>query len=143
MNKSRPILLLVIAAACIVAAITNATISGGSKVYEIRPQINLPAMDQLYPLNTTALLDQMFEQYEAATAERLSAISTDLKTISEKLNSVDSKLSQLSDRLTKIENAVLIKPPQKVISDNNSVIQSAYGGIDQNQIKPVLPANKK
>jgi septal ring factor EnvC (AmiA/AmiB activator) len=138
MNKSRPFLLLVIASACIIAAITNATIPGGSKVYEIRPQINIPEY-QLYPLNTAALLEQMFEQYKTATEERLSVISADLEAISEKLNSIDSKLAQVSDRLAKIENVLLLNKPLKAVSDNNAAIQQV---IDQNQIKPVLPAKK-
>jgi hypothetical protein len=130
MKKSRSLLLLLIAAACVFAAFASPAIRGsGSKVYEVRPQINIPDF-QLYPPNTTA------------SDEKLSAVITDLETISEKLDSIDSKLVQLSDRLAKIENAIFQNKTQKAVSDNTAAIQSACGGIDQNQIKPVLPAKK-
>jgi predicted nucleic acid-binding Zn-ribbon protein len=123
MKKSRPLLLLLIAAACTFAALASPAIRGsGSKVYEVRPQINIPEY-QLYPSNTTA------------SDEKLSAVFTELETISEKLDSIDSKLAKLSDRLEKIENVVLPNKAQKAVSGNTAAI-------DQNQIKPVLPAKK-
>jgi hypothetical protein len=138
MNKSRPSLLLAIVSACVIAGLFSATIWSSSKVYEIRPQINLPEY-QLYPPDTTAPFGQMFEQYETAAAEKLSAISADLEAISKKLDSIDSKLVQLSDRLTKIENALGVTQPQKTIPDNIAATQKV---IDQNKIEPVLPAKK-
>jgi len=142
MNKSRPFLLLAIAAACITAAITNPAIRGGSKVYEIRPQISIPEY-QLYPLNTAVIFQQMLEQQKAIMDEGLAAVGSDLKTIADKLDLIDTRLTKLSDRLARIEDVLGLKSPQKVASDNNVAIQSACGGIDQNQIKPVLPADKK
>ena len=137
MNKSRPFILLVIAAAaCIIAGSFSATIRGSSKVYEIRPQINIPEY-QMYPLNTTAVYQQMLEQQRAATEERLSAISINLETIANKLDAIDSKITQISARLTKIEDALGIKPPP--VPDTIAVPQKAA---DQNQIKPVLPAKE-
>jgi hypothetical protein len=144
MNKSRPSLLLAIVSASIIAGLFSATIWSSSKVYEIRPQINLPEY-QLYPPNTTASFGSAcggFEQYETAAAEKLSAISTNLEAISKKLDSIDSKLVQLSDRLTKIESAVGglgVTQPQKTIPDNIAATQKA---IDQNKTGPVLPAKK-
>jgi hypothetical protein len=141
MNKSRPSSLLVVAAACVIAGLFSATIWSSSKVYEIRPQINLPEY-QLYPPDTTAPFGSAcggFEQYETATAEKLSAISTDLEAISKKLDSIDSKLVQLSDRLTKIENALGINQPQKTIPDNIAATRKV---IDQNKTEPILPAKK-
>jgi hypothetical protein len=112
MNKSRPSLLLAIVSACVIAGLFSATIWSNSKVYEIRPQINLPEY-QLYPPDTTASFGSAcggFEQYETATAEKLSAISTDLEAISKKLDSIDSKLTQVSARLIRIEKALGLKP---------------------------------
>jgi hypothetical protein len=141
MNKSRPSLLLAIVSACVIAGLFSATIWSSSKVYEIRPQINLPEY-QLYPSNTTAPFGSAcggFEQYETAAAEKLSAISTNLEAVSKKLDSIDSKLVQLSDRLTKIENALGVTQPQKTIPDNIAATQKV---IDQNKTEPVLPAKK-
>jgi hypothetical protein len=141
MNKGRPSLLLAIVSASIIAGLFSATIWSSSKVYEVRPQINLPEY-QLYPPNTAASFGSACggsEQYETAATEKLSAISTDLEVISKKLDSIDSKLAQLSDRLTKIENALGVTQPQKTIPDNIAATQKV---IDQNKTEPVLPAKK-
>ena len=115
MNKSRPFILLAIAAACIIAGLFSATIRGSSKVYEIRPQINIPEY-QMYPCNP-AMYQQLTDHVKNAN-ENLSAITTNLKTITDKLDSIDAKLTQLSERLLKIESTLSLRQSQKSADPN-------------------------
>jgi hypothetical protein len=138
MNRSRPVIIIA-AAACIIAGLFAATMQGGNKVYEIRPQINTSD----YLMNPAAAVYQhTLDEYKAVVEERLAGISASLETITKQLDSIDAKLTRVSARLTKIEKTLGRQPARDGQKETIDKIDLSVKAADQNEIETVLPAKQ-
>jgi len=100
---------------CITVVWFSTSIQGGSKTYELRPQISVPE----YRTDAVRAIDayeRLMERYMNLTERNSIKISADLKEVIKKLYSIDDKLTELSARIAKIEKTFGIeqtKPPVK------------------------------
>jgi len=100
---------------CITVVWFSTSIQGGSKTYELRPQIAVPE----YKTDAVRAIDayeRLMERYMDLTERNSMRIGTDLKEVMKKLDSINDKLTELSARIARIEKTFGIeqpKPPAK------------------------------
>ncbi len=105
----------VVVVCCITVVWFSTSIQGGSKTYELRPQISLPE----YRTDAVRAIDayeRLMERYMDLTERNSMRIGTDLKEVMKKLDSISDKLTELSARIARIEKTFGIeqpKPPAK------------------------------
>jgi hypothetical protein len=105
----------VVVVCCITVVWFSTSIQGGSKTYELRPQIALPE----YKTDAVRAIDayeRLMERYMDLTERNSMRIGTDLKEVMKKLDSINDKLTELSARIARIEKTFGIeqpKPPAK------------------------------
>lgn len=105
----------VVVVCCITVVWFSTSIQGGSKTYELRPQISLPE----YRTDVVRAIDayeRLMERYMDLTERNSIRIGTDIKEVMKKLDSINDKLTELSARIARIEKTFGIeqpKPPAK------------------------------
>ena len=105
----------VVVVCCITVVWFSTSIQGGSKTYELRPQISLPE----YRTDAVRAIDayeRLMERYMDLTERNSTMIGTNLKEVMKKLDSINDKLTELSARIARIEKTFGIeqpKPPAK------------------------------
>ena len=112
MNTNRnKIVILVVIIVCSVLVWLSASIEGGQKTYEIRPNIAMPE----YKTDLTRITDayeRLMERYLDLTERNLSTFGTDLNYVATKLDSIDGQLIEMSARIARIEAALGIEQPK-------------------------------
>ena len=96
---------------CITVVWFSTSIQGGSKTYELRPQISVPE----YRTDTVRAIDayeRLMERYMDLTERNSMRIGTDLKEVMKKLDSINDKLTELSARIARIEKTFGIEQPK-------------------------------
>lgn len=84
------------------------------KTYEVRPRISIPE----YRSDAARAIDayeRLMERYMNLTELRFIGFGADLEGIADKLDSINHKLTELSAKMARIEKALGIEQPQKLI----------------------------
>ena len=109
MKTNRNILAVFVATIiCSVVVWLSATIQGGQKTYEIRPNITIPE----YKTDLARVMDayeRLMERYMDLTERNQSMVGTDLKYVVKTLDSIDGRLTEFSERIARIETALGIE----------------------------------
>jgi hypothetical protein len=107
--------LLIVAAVvicCVISFWFSTSIQGGSKTYEIQPQITIPE----YRTDAARAIDsyeRMMELYIGLADSNLGKINSNVQDILRKLDSINDRLTELSSRIERIEKSLGIEQPQK------------------------------
>ncbi len=110
----------VVVVCCVTVVWFSTSIQGGSKTYELRPQIAIPE----YRTDTARALDayeRLMERYMNLTERNSMRIGTDLKEVMKKLDSINDKLTELSARIARIEKTFGISPAAAVKNPKSPV----------------------
>lgn len=92
----------------------SSLMQGGEKSYEIKPEITLPA----YRTDTARAIDayeRVMNRFINLTEKNLNGMNTDLKSITKKLILIDCKITDISTRMARIEKALGIEQPAKLV----------------------------
>ena len=101
----------VVVVCCITVVWFSTSIQGGSKTYELRPQIALPE----YKTDAVRAIDayeRLMERYMNLTERNSMRIGTDIKEVIKRLDSINDKLTELSLRIANIEKTFGIEEPK-------------------------------
>ena len=99
-------------AACIIAFWFSASIHGGEKTYEVRPEIALPE-HRTDAARAIDAYERTMYRYMDMTERDLTNIGTDIRNLSRQLDSIESTLRELSLRMAGIEKALGIEKSKK------------------------------
>ena len=96
---------------CVTVIWFSTSIQGGSKTYELRPQISIPQ----YRTDAVRAIDayeRLMERYMNLTERNSTRIGTDIKEVIKRLDSINNKLTELSARMARIEKTFGIEEPK-------------------------------
>ncbi len=96
---------------CVTVIWFSTSIQGGSKTYELRPQISIPQ----YRTDAVRAIDayeRLMERYMNLTERNSMRIGTDIKEVIKRLDSINDKLTELSARIARIEKTFGIEEPK-------------------------------
>ena len=96
---------------CVTVIWFSTSIQGGSKTYELRPQISIPQ----YRTDAVRAIDayeRLMERYMNLTERNSTRIGTDIKEVIKRLDSINDKLTELSARMARIEKTFGIEEPK-------------------------------
>ncbi len=96
---------------CVTVIWFSTSIQGGSKTYELRPQISIPQ----YRTDAVRAIDayeRLMERYMNLTERNSTRIGTDIKEVIKRLDSINDKLTELSARIARIEKTFGIEEPK-------------------------------
>ncbi len=96
---------------CITVVWFSTSIQGGSKTYELRPQISIPE----YRTDAVRAIDayeRLMVRYMNLTERNSMRIGTDIKEVIKRLDSINDKLTELSARIARIEKTFGIEEPK-------------------------------
>lgn len=97
---------------CMAAGFFSATLFGGQKRYEIRPEITLPE----YKTEMDRVIDvyeRMIDDYMKVMNDNMAEIRRELINVSKTLNTMDDTMSELSHQLETIQGRLGIEVPAK------------------------------
>jgi len=112
MRTNRNLLIVAAVVICSVLSVWFSTsIQGGSKTYEIQPQITIPEY-RTDAARAIGSYERMMELYIGLADGNLGKINSNVQDILRKMESIDSKLTDLSSRIERIEKSLGIEQPK-------------------------------
>ncbi len=119
-NRRTPANYLTVILLCVVMALLSPTILGGSKtVYEVRPEVTVPA----YRTDAARAIDayeKLMDRYMDIQEKTQLATDANISAIAQRLDSIDLAVADLSKRFLRIEKALGIEPEKTAPVDPNA-----------------------
>ncbi len=120
--KTKTLFAVAVAGVCCIAILSGVfsptSIQGDqTKTYELRPQIAIPE-HRSDAARAIDAYERLMERYIDVTESRLTWFGADLKGVGRKLDSIEGKLTELSARMARIERALGIEQPQKLLKQS-------------------------
>jgi len=120
--KTKTLFAVAAVGVCCIAILSGvfspASIQGSTtKKYELHPEVYLPEhrSDAARAINA---YERLMERYMDMTESRYAGFGADLKGVERKLDSINGKLTELSARMARIERALGIEQPQKLLKQS-------------------------
>ena len=117
MKENKKLLILVtVLCACLIIVCFSA--SGHSVTYEIRPEVDAAE----YRTDKDRAIDayeHLMDRFMDLTERNFIGVNRNVKGLAKKLSSVDAKLTDIALRIARIEGALGIKQPEKLVKDES------------------------
>ena len=115
---------------CMAAGFFSATLFGGQKRYEIRPEITLPEykteMDRVIEV-----YERMIDDHIKVMNDTMAELRGELKNVSKTLNTMEDSMSELSHQLETIQGRLGITVPE--VKETPAVVPPASDIDDRHQ----------